>query len=89
MVPICPHTLSNRPVALQGSSQLEFRVLGISANDAHVSVDGLVEYHLAGEEIIRIQRATDSVKLVRPPDHDHFATLRAKLGWGENRNTDR
>ena len=89
MVPICPHTLSNRPVALQATSQLELRVIGATPDDAQVSVDGLVEHHLAGDEIIRIQRAGDTVKLVRPPDHDHFATLRAKLGWGENRNKDR
>ena len=89
MVPICPHTLSNRPVALQGSSQLEFRVIGSAASDAHISVDGLIECRLAGHEIIRVQRAGDVVKLARPPDHDHFATLRAKLGWGENRNTNR
>jgi NAD+ kinase len=88
MVPICPHTLSNRPIALQGTSQLEFRVLGAVANDAQVSVDGQVEHHLAGDEIIRVRRAEDSVKLVRPPDYDHFATLRAKLGWGENRNVE-
>ena len=84
IVPICPHTLSNRPIALQDTSVIDLTLVDVCEHCAHVSVDGQIKYHLDGDETVRVRRAARTVTLVRTLEHDHFSVLRAKLGWGEN-----
>ncbi|MDH3280265.1 MAG: NAD(+)/NADH kinase, partial [Gammaproteobacteria bacterium] len=50
MVPICPHTLSNRPIALQDTSVIDLTLVDVCGHCAHVSVDGQIKYHLDGDE---------------------------------------
>lgn len=84
IVPICPHTLTNRPITLKDSSTIDLTLVDICENCAHVSVDGQIEYHLKGDETVRVCRADETVHLVRTLAHNHYSVLRAKLGWGEN-----
>ncbi len=84
MVPICPHMLSNRPIALQDTAVIDLKLIDVCEQCAHVSVDGQIKYHLDGDETVRVQRAKRTVTLVRTLEHDHFSVLRAKLGWGED-----
>lgn len=82
MVPVSPHTLSNRPIGLPADATIEFTLHNQSENSAHVSSDGLIGCNLTGDEIIRVTKANHSAKLVHTENYNYFAMLRAKLGWG-------
>lgn len=82
LVPICPHTLSNRPLVVGGHSHIEIRA--DSAHDqGHVIVtcDGQADVFLTAESSVQIERAPHPIRLLHPKGHDHFQILRAKLGW--------
>lgn len=82
LVPVSPHTLSNRPITLPADSLVEITINNSTENCAHVSADGLVGCNLVGDETIKITRSQHSAKLVHNKSYNYFATLRAKLGWG-------
>ena len=83
MVPISPHTLSNRPIVLPASSCIEFNLDDSNTNACHIAADGLITFQPEVNEIIRIQRSQDHVRMIKPASHDYYAMLRGKLGWGE------
>jgi NAD+ kinase len=80
LVPICPHTLTNRPIAINSASVVE--VVLMRAEDACVHLDG--QLHSAMEEGDRmiVRRARETITLLHPQDHSHYAMLREKLKWG-------
>jgi NAD+ kinase len=82
MVPVSPHTLSQRPITLPADCTVEFTIHNRTANCAHVSSDGLIGCNLKGDETVRITRSKHSVQLVHTENYNYFAMLRAKLGWG-------
>ncbi len=82
MVPISPHTLSNRPITLPAASKIEVRIRNKTPNLAHVSSDGLIGYNLRGDETVCVQRSKHAVQLVHTEAYNYFAMLRVKLGWG-------
>jgi len=84
VVPICPHTLSMRPIALKGSNVIEFTMVDIAQGSAHISLDGQIKCHLKGDEKIRVCRSRHTVTLIRTLENNHYAALRSKLGWGES-----
>ncbi|MFT5571548.1 MAG: NAD+ kinase [Cryomorphaceae bacterium] len=82
MVPVSPHTLSQRPITLPADCTVEFTIQNRTPNCAHVSSDGLIGCNLQGDETVRITRSKHSVQLVHTENYNYFAMLRAKLGWG-------
>jgi len=84
LVPICPHTLSNRPIVINGDSTIEI-IVGPMTENSHVRVtcDGQTTIPLESDKIT-ISKHKHPVRLIHPKDHDHFNILRAKLGWGEH-----
>lgn len=80
IVPICPHTLSNRPIAVNGTSKVE--VILIEAESAGVHFDGQMLVDLAVGDRVIIQRADKAVALLHPEGHSHYGMLREKLNWG-------
>jgi len=84
LVPICPHTLSNRPIVISGDSKIEI-VVGTETEscNVHVTCDGQTSIPLRNDKIT-ISKHSQPVRLLHPKNHDHFNTLRAKLGWGEH-----
>lgn len=87
LVPVSPHTLSNRPITLPADSKLTFTIHNRTTNCAHVSSDGLIGYSLLGDETVEIARSKHVVKLVHTKNYNYFAMLRAKLGWGRAQET--
>jgi NAD+ kinase len=84
LVPICPHTLSNRPLVVAGSSVVEIVVSGhTDPANVQVSCDGQETVGLQRGERVRIAKHTCGLRLVHPAGHDHYRLLRAKLGWSE------
>ena len=82
MVPVSPHTLSNRPITLPAESTIKVEIRNKTANLAHVSADGLIGYNLRGDESVYVQKSKHSVKLIHTDSYNYFAMLRVKLGWG-------
>jgi NAD+ kinase len=80
LVPICPHTLSNRPIAVNSSSQIEVTLVQFS--EAHLSIDGQVQIDLEMGDRIAVQRAEKNIFLLHPANYCYFDMLRNKLNWG-------
>jgi NAD+ kinase len=80
LAPICPHTLSNRPVVLPDSFELEMRV-NSDAHGAVLTCDGQETAHLGPADVIRIRRCKHAVALIRSA-HPYFEIWRDKLRWG-------
>jgi len=83
IVPICPHTLSDRPLAVGSDSHIEIVMIATSQQNAHVSFDGQTNFAVHDGDRIRVQRAARPVTLVHPTRRNHYEVLRGKLGWGE------
>jgi NAD+ kinase len=83
LVPICPHTLTMRPIALKAGSVIDFTVVDIAQDSAHISLDGQIRCHLKGDEKTRVCRSRHTVNLIRTLENNYYAALRSKLGWGE------
>jgi len=81
LVPICPHTLSNRPIILNQQSTIKISEIRLIDNHATLAVDGIIVKMLDGNETIEINRAEHALKLIRIDKHNHFEALRVKLGW--------
>ena len=83
IVPICPHTLSNRPIMLPADQPIELR-LGQDTQLAKVSYDGHSTQLVKQQDRVLITRYGESLTLLHPEDNDYFEVLRAKLYWSTN-----
>ncbi|MGD2136778.1 MAG: NAD(+) kinase [Gammaproteobacteria bacterium] len=82
LVPICPHTLSNRPIVIPDRSVIEIRVHE-GRLEAQLSCDGQVGQVLRPGDRITLRRHDSTLRLLHPPGHDFFSILRKKLRWSE------
>ena len=84
LTPIAPHMLTNRPVVIPGSSVVSVAPIMNGANDeVFVTIDGQWGHRLEADDVIRIQRAERTLRLVRTASRSYFDVLRQKLKWGE------
>ena len=81
LVPICPHTLSNRPILVSDRTVIEIFLK--RSIDARLHFDGQLQYDLQEGDRVVIRRAKHTVKFVHPPGYSYFAMLRQKLHWSE------
>jgi len=84
IVPVCPHTLSSRPLVVEGKSVIEVVVSQSNHDNTQVTCDGQVTFGLAAGDHIQIFKKERTIRLIHPPQHDHYEILRAKLRWAEN-----
>ena len=82
MVPICPHTLSDRPIVVSRHSRIAVTLLERVGTRAQVTCDGVVCDELLPGEQLLITPASEQLTLLHPPGYDYFRLLRAKLHWG-------
>ncbi len=82
LVPICPHTLSNRPIVVNGESTIVLDVRECFHDHAQMACDGQINVALQNYDKIVITKKNKTLRLIHPADHNHFEILRAKLGWG-------
>lgn len=80
LVPICPHTLSNRPLAVNSDSQIE--IVLTDDQEAHVTFDGQSTYTVRSQDRVRVRRGDHPVMLIHPSNRNHYEVLRKKLLWG-------
>ncbi len=80
LTPICPHSLTQRPVVLPGEYSIEMKT---PKERALLIIDGQDKYELEQDESIKIQLDSKKVKLIHREEFNYFDVLKEKLGWGE------
>lgn len=79
--PICPHTLTNRPLVIPDKCKIE--VILMSENeDVLLTLDGQVGFALRYKDVVEVRKAKFNIKLIQFPKWEYYQTLRAKLKWG-------
>lgn len=82
--PICPHTLSNRPVVVPETSRVEVLIQdGDGGGSTSLTVDGQVGLDLQSQDRVRTRCAAHRVRIVQPRRLSFFEVLRTKMNWGE------
>src|ERR1019366_978547 len=82
LTPICPHTLTNRPVIVPETSVI--RVVSRGPDEGvYLTIDGQVGNPIKEGDALVCRSSRDSLLLVRPPHMRFFDVLRSKLKWGE------
>ncbi|MDH5257512.1 MAG: NAD(+) kinase, partial [Gammaproteobacteria bacterium] len=82
LVPICPHTLSQRPLVVHGDSSVDVTVSTSGHARAQVTCDGQINLGVIGGDKICIKKLEKKVTLLHPLDYNYYEILRAKLHWG-------
>ncbi len=82
LVPICPHSLTNRPIVINGNSRVEIIVRDDDVHLARLTCDGDVAMELESGDRVMVEKKNQTIRLIHPANHDHFSILRAKLRWG-------
>ncbi len=82
LVPICPHTLTNRPIVVDAHGELEILVTGLQSDHTPVICDGQVVLSMEPGDRLVIRCKDERLNLLQPTGHDYFEILRAKLNWG-------
>lgn len=83
LTPICPHTLTQRPLVLPQTSRIEVRVHAARGGDVHLTVDGQVGHALLEGDRVCVRRSEHPLRMLVPPARNRFEVMRAKLRWGE------
>ena len=81
LVPICPQSMTNRPIAIPDTSEIE--ILVTQSGDARVHFDGQSFIDVQNLDRIIIRRYHNPLRILHPTDYQYFRTLRQKLHWGE------
>jgi NAD+ kinase len=81
LVPICPHTLSYRPIVVDADSVVELVVTRGQRTTAQVTCDGDTVAELEVGDHVLTRKKPRGIRLIHPPGHDYYATLRTKLHW--------
>ncbi len=89
IVPICPHTLTDRPLVIAAEQAIEVVLLERDETLAEITVDGFSMGEIRPKDRLVISAADQRITLVHPPSYDFYGILRSKLFWGRdsrNRN---
>ena len=82
LVPICPHTLSHRPIVVKADSVIEVVLNAANTTQTQITCDGQISLSIEPGDRIVIRKKDRKVRLLHPLNHDYFKLLRAKLSWG-------
>lgn len=82
LLPICPHTLSSRPIVVAADSDVEIRICEHIEETGQVVCDGQNNIDVEAGDRVRIRRKPERIRLLHPADYDYYHILREKLHWG-------
>jgi len=82
VAPICPHTLSNRPIIVSARCSIEIQLLDRHDSRAQLVCDGAVLAEITPGDRLSVKQASERVTLLHPVGHDYYRLLRSKLHWG-------
>lgn len=83
LVPVCPHSLTNRPIVVDGNSTIEVRISTRDVDQARLSCDGEIKFELAPGDRVKVNRKDKKIRLIHPQTYDQFHILREKLHWSK------
>jgi NAD+ kinase len=83
LTPIAPHTLTNRPIVIPASSTVRVQPQMEERDELYLTFDGQAGFQLRAGDEVRIRRANQPLRLLRPSTRSYFDVLREKLKWGE------
>ena len=81
LVPICPHTLSNRPIVVHAASEIKVTFCDVQGTTPLVSCDGQSSIEFSPGDVLYVRRKSQPMRLLHPLDYDFYAACRSKLGW--------
>lgn len=81
LTPICPFTLSNRPIVVPDAADVSL-ILETANEEVALTLDGQVGFELKSGDVIKIKKSSTTFNLVQPPNRNYFDVLRDKLKWG-------
>ena len=84
LVPICPHTLTDRPIVIPASQAIDIKLLERDGTRAEVTVDGTHLGTLRSGDALRVVASGKHITMLHPPNHDFYSILRSKLFWGRD-----
>ena len=84
IVPVCPHTLTDRPIVIPASQSIEVVLLERDETRAAVSIDGIKLGDIRPSDKLHISAAGKRLTLIHPPSYDFYGILRSKLFWGRD-----
>ena len=84
MVPICPHTLSDRPLVLPQEKSIELELQQYNKNKAEITIDGRSVCEFSENDKLVINKSKKETILIHPPGYNYYETLRTKLHWGQD-----
>ena len=84
LVPIAPHTLTNRPMVIPSGSIIKLEFTEENDDTIEISLDGEIISEISGGDCIMISRSKNTVKFIHPKQYDYYETLRSKLFWGHD-----
>lgn len=87
VVPICPHTLTDRPIVIAANQKIEIRLLEREDTGAAVAIDGHSIGPIIPDDTLTITASDRRIRLVHPPGYDFYGILRSKLLWGRDSRT--
>jgi NAD+ kinase len=82
LAPICPHTLTNRPIVLPDDVKIEIMLRSLN-EDVFLTLDGQMGFSLRQNDIIEVKKSQYRARLYIPCERDYFEIIRTKLKWGE------
>ena len=89
VVPVAPHTLSDRPIVIPADQEIELELLEREDTRAEINVDGHSIGEIVPDDSLYVRASDQRLTLVHPPGYDFYGILRSKLYWGrDTRNRD-
>lgn len=85
LVPMNPHTLSSRPIVVNGNSKIRIKICDSNALLPHATCDGQTHAVTQSGDFVDVEKSTRMLKLIHPVDHNFYEVCRSKLGWASQR----
>ena len=85
LVPIAPHTLTNRPMVISSNCDIKLEFADQDDDLIEISLDGEIISEISGSDCIMISKSTSTVEFIHPNQYDYYETLRSKLFWGHDK----
>ena len=82
VTPICPHTLTNRPLIVSSDMKVEIKI-STNEPDTYLTLDGQIGVKLESGDSVEVHKSDSSIRLIKSPFRDFFNILKTKLMWGE------
>lgn len=84
LVPVCPHTLSDRPIVIPADSAISLRLARSPGGKVPIFCDGHLLGNMDENQTLSIRASKDRLTLIHPADYDYYRMLRSKLRWGDS-----